>query len=46
MDVDFGGPKESFITWGAHWHHLANTTEPSLCRGDVTLCQITLTTCL
>ena len=30
---------------GAHWCHLANTTEPSMCGGDATLCQITLTTC-
>jgi len=29
----------------AHWHHLANTTEPSICGGDVVLCQTTLTTC-
>jgi len=31
--------------WDAHWRHLANTTEPSLCDGDMTLCQITLTAC-
>jgi len=29
----------------AHWRHLANTIEPSVCSGDVILCQITLTTC-
>ena len=29
----------------AHWRHLANTVEPSVCGGDVVLCQITLTTC-
>ena len=29
----------------AHWRHLANTTELPVCCGDVTLCQITLTTC-
>jgi len=28
--------------WGAHWCHLANTTEPSMCSGDAALCQITL----
>ena len=28
-----------------HWHHLANTTEPSICSGNAVLCQITLTTC-
>ena len=31
--------------WGAHWRHMANTTEPSICGGDAALCQITLTTC-
>jgi len=31
--------------WGAHWRHLANTTEPSVCSSDVAVCQITLTTC-
>jgi len=31
--------------WGAHWRHLAHTTEPSICGGDMTLCQITLTHC-
>ena len=30
---------------GAHWRHLKNTTEPSMCGGDAVLCQITLTTC-
>ena len=29
----------------AHWRHLANTTEASVCGGDAVLCQITLTTC-
>ena len=29
----------------AHWRHLANTIEPSVCGSDVVLCQITLTTC-
>ena len=29
----------------AHWRHLANTTEPSMCGGDAALCKITLTTC-
>jgi len=36
----------AFYVWGADWRHLANTTEPSICSGDVALCQITLTTCL
>ena len=31
--------------WGAHWRHLANTIEPSICGGDAVLCQFTLTTC-
>jgi len=35
----------SCIHWRAHWRHLTNTTEPSLCSGDAALCQITLTTC-
>jgi len=34
-----------FYIRGAHWRHLANTTEPSTCGGDAVLCQITLTTC-
>ena len=28
----------------AHWRHLANTIEQSVCGGDAALCQITLTT--
>ena len=32
--------------WGAHWRHLKNTTELSMCGGDAALCQITLTTCI
>jgi len=35
----------AFYIWGAHWRHLANTTEPSVCGSDAALCQITLTTC-
>jgi len=34
-----------FYILAAHWRHLANTTEPSVCGGDAALCQITLTTC-
>jgi len=34
-----------FLYMGAHWRHLKNTTEPSMCGGDAALCQITLTTC-
>jgi len=33
------------VSKGAHWSHLANTTEPSMCGGDAALCQITLTAC-
>ena len=33
----------AFYIWGAHLHHLANTTEPSIHGGDAALCQITLT---
>jgi len=42
MATIFGFP---FYIWGAQWHHLKNTTEPSMCGGDAALCQITLTTC-
>jgi len=31
--------------WRAHWRHLANTIEPSVCDSHAALCQITLTTC-
>ena len=30
----------------AHWRHLANTTEPSICSGDEALYKIIMTTCL
>jgi len=36
--VDSGVPKE------AHWRHVANTIEPSVCRGDAALRQSSLTT--
>jgi len=29
----------------AHWRHLANTTEPTVCGGDAALCHISLSTC-
>jgi len=29
------GPKKHVLDGGAHWHHLANTIEPSMCGGDV-----------
>jgi len=37
---------EPCTRWGAHWRHLANTIEPSMCGGDAALCQFTLGTCL
>jgi len=42
--VDSGRPKEACVTWWAHWRHLVNTTEPSVCGSDAALCHITLTT--
>jgi len=27
-----------FLYMGAHWRHLANTTEPPACGGDATSC--------
>jgi len=38
--------RHAILYMGAHWRHLANTIEPSVCGGDAVLCQITLTTCL
>jgi len=38
-------PENHVLDEGAHWRHLTNTTEPSMCGGDATLCQSTLTTC-
>ena len=35
----------AFYVYGAHWRHLANTTGPSICGSDATLCQTTFTTC-
>jgi len=34
--MDSGGPREACVSWegGAHWRHLANTIEPSMCGGD------------
>jgi len=39
------GPKKACIRWSAHWRHLANTTEPSMCSDDAACCQIAFTTC-
>jgi len=38
-------PFSALYIWGAHWRHLKNTTEPSMCGGDAALCQIALITC-
>jgi len=35
----------AFYTWGAHWRHLANTTDPSISGGDAALCQIAIMKC-
>jgi len=40
-----GLTKVTCIRWGAHWRHLANTIEPSMCGGNGACSQITLTTC-
>jgi len=37
--------RRKHVLHGAHWCHLANTTETSVCSGNAALCQITLTTC-
>jgi len=33
------------LTHCAHWRHLANMIEPSVCCSDMALCQLSLTTC-
>jgi len=38
-DAMCGGTSEACVR-GAHWRHLANTIEPSMCGGDATFCQI------
>jgi len=43
-DVDSVGSNEACIRYGAHWRHLANMIEPSMCGGNAAFCQITLTT--
>jgi len=37
--------RRKHVLHGAHWRHLANTIELSVCVSDAALCQITLTTC-
>ena len=31
---DSVGSREPCIRWDAHWRHLANANEPSMCGGD------------
>jgi len=38
------GPRKHVLDWDAHWHHLGNTIELSMCGGKTVCCQITLTT--
>jgi len=38
-------PRKHVLDRGAHWRHLANTVEPSMCGVDAALRQITLATC-
>ena len=50
IDMSFGlwtwvGPRRHVFDGGAHWRHLADTIESSMCSGDAALCQITWTTC-
>ena len=33
-DMDSGGPRKHVLHGGAHWRHMANKTEPSMCGGD------------
>ena len=30
-------PFLAFYIWGAHWRHLKNATEPSMCGGEAAL---------
>ena len=32
--------RRKYVLHGAHWRHLANTIEPSLCGGDAVLCRL------
>jgi len=38
------GPRKHVLDGSADWCNLANMTEPSMCGGDASLCQLTLTT--
>jgi len=45
-DVDSGRhTRKRVLDGGAHWRHVANTFEPSMCGGDAALCQVTLAAC-
>jgi len=44
LGCGLGWAQGSIIRWDARWRHLANTTEPSMCGGDVASCQTILTT--
>jgi len=39
------GPRKYVLGGNAHWSHLENTTELSMCGSDAACCQITLITC-
>ena len=39
-DVAMATISLAFYIWGAHWRHLANTTELYVCGGDAALCQL------
>jgi len=43
IKVPFGiwtrmGPRKHILDGAAHWRHLANTIEPSMCSGDADCC--------
>jgi len=38
--MDSNGHKEACVRWVAHWHHLVNTIELSVCGINVALCQV------
>jgi len=38
-------PGNHVFDGSAHWRHMANTIEPSMCGGAAALCQVTLTIC-
>jgi len=51
IEMPFGiwtlvGPRKHVLGGDAHWRHLKNTIEPSMCGGDAACCQITLATCI